>query len=251
MPEATIYVIPGSHPCRTGMLLLEHKGIEYRRVNLVPGLHPLVVKVLGFPAEASRVHQLGEGDHKQIARADRLGTVPALRYDGDRVQTCRAIARFLEDVQPDPPLFPRDPELHEAVEEAELWGDDVFQMSARRLVLAAAIRDDGTMRDDGEDGRLGHLLFKSRRVRRVAVPWIGRTAWEVDEEAEREMLAELPAMLDRVDGWVAEGVLNGDDLNAADYMIASSLALLTYRTDLEQEIASRPAAALVDRVLPE
>ena len=225
MPEAKIYVIPGSHPCRTGMLLLEHKGIEYRRVNLVPGLHSVAVKVLGFPAEASRTHQLGEGDHKQIERADRLGTVPALRYDGERVQTCRAIARFLDDVQPDPPLFPADPELREAVEEAELWGDDVFQMPARRLALAAAIRGDGTMRDDGEDGRLGHLLFKNRRVRRVAVPWIGRNVWEVDEKAEREMLAEMPTMLDRIDAWVGEGVLNGEELNAADYMIASSLAL--------------------------
>ena len=124
-------------------------------------------------------------------------------------------------------------------------------MPARRLALAAAIRNDGTMRDDGEDGRLGHLLFKSRRVRKIAVPWIGRNVWEVDDEAEREMLAEMPAMFDRVDAWIGEGVLNGEELNAADYMIASSLAILTYRTDLEPEIASRPAAALVDRLLPE
>ena len=136
------------------------------------------------------------------------------------------------------------------MEEAELWGDEVLQMPARRLALAASIRNDGTMRDDGETGRLGHLLFKSRRVRKAAVPWIGRNVWEVDEQAEREMLAELPAMLDRVDAWIEEGVLNGDELNAADYMIATSLALLTYRTDVEPRIASRPSAALVDRVLP-
>jgi glutathione S-transferase len=251
MPDARLYVIPGSHPCRTGMLLLEHKGIDYRRVTLVPGFHSVAVKLLGFPAEASRTHQLGPGEHKRLAKADSMGTVPALRYDGERVQTCRAIARFLDDLQPDPPLFPVDPERREAVEEAELWGDEVLQMPARRLALAAAIRNDGTMREDGETGRLGHLLFKRRRVRKRAVPMIGRHVWEVDEEAEREMLAELPAMLDRVDAWIEEGVLNGEQLNAADYMIATSLALLTYRTDVEPQIASRPAGGLVDRVLPE
>jgi glutathione S-transferase len=249
--DATIYVIPGSHPCRAGMLMLEHKGIDYRRVQLVPGFHSVAVKVLGFPAEARRTHLLGEGDHKQIARADRLGTVPALRYAGERVQTCRAISRFLDEVRPDPPLFPADPELREAVEEAEEWGDEALQMPARRLALAAAIRADGTMREDGEDGRLGYLLFKNRRVRRRAVPWIGRNVWEVDEQAEREMLAEMPALLDRVDAWIGEGVLNGEELNAADFMIAPSLALLTYRTDLEAEVMSRPAGTLVDRVLPE
>ena len=251
MSEATIYVIPGSHPCRTGMLMLEHKGVDYRRVDLVPGLHSVAVKVLGFPAEARRTHLLGEGEHKRVARADRLGTVPALRYDGRRVQTCLAISRFLDEVRPDPPLFPADPEQRERVEEAELWGDEVLQMPARRLALAAAIRGDGTMRDDGETGRLGHLLFKNRGVRKRAVPWIGRIVWEVDTDAERRMLADLPAMLDRVDAWIEAGVLNTEELNAADYMIVTSLALLTYRTDVAPQIAARPSAALVDRVLPE
>jgi hypothetical protein len=32
--QATLYVIPGSHACRAGMLMLEHKGIAYRTVEL-------------------------------------------------------------------------------------------------------------------------------------------------------------------------------------------------------------------------
>jgi hypothetical protein len=75
--------------------------------------------------------------------------------------------------------------------------------------------------------------------------------FEVDEDAERQMLEALPAMLDRVDAWIEEGVLSGEQLNVADYMIVTSLALVMYRNDLEPEIASRPAGALVDRVLPE
>ena len=58
-------------------------------------------------------------------------------------------------------------------------------------------------------------------------------------------------MLDRVDGFIDAGVINGDALNAADFMIAPSLALFYYRPDLRPEVEARPVAAFVDRVLPE
>jgi glutathione S-transferase len=247
--NATIYVIPGSHPCRTGMLLLEHKGIPYRRVNLLPGTHSAAVRILGFPAIASRTDQLGEGRHRSISLADRLGTVPALRFDGERVQTNREIARFLERVKPEPPLFPGDPERRRAVEDAELWGDEELQMSARRIVLAGGLHPD-VLRNHADDGRLGFLLYRRRPVRRRFVRMVAR-AFEVDERVERELLESVPAMLDRVDAWIESGVLNGEQLNAADYMIVTSLALLTYRRDLEPLVMSRLAGALVDRVLPD
>jgi hypothetical protein len=58
-------------------------------------------------------------------------------------------------------------------------------------------------------------------------------------------------MLDRIDGWVAEGVLNAERLNAADLVIAPSLALLDYRLDLREQLRPRPCFALVERLLPE
>ena len=67
----------------------------------------------------------------------------------------------------------------------------------------------------------------------------------------RRRLAELPPLLDRVDAWIGAGVLNGDELNAADYMSVTSLALLTYRDDLRPEIEARPLGRLVDRILTE
>jgi glutathione S-transferase len=106
------------------------------------------------------------------------------------------------------------------------------------------------MRRNGDDGRLGFILYRSPRVRKRMLPAIART-FEVDHRAERVLLEAMPGMLDRVDAWIADGTLNGEELNAADYMIVTSLALMTYRPDLEPEIMSRPAGALVDRVLPE
>jgi hypothetical protein len=57
-------------------------------------------------------------------------------------------------------------------------------------------------------------------------------------------------MLDRIDEWIEAGVLNGPELNAADFMIAPSLALLCYRRDLRPDIERRLAIQLVERLLP-
>jgi hypothetical protein len=66
----------------------------------------------------------------------------------------------------------------------------------------------------------------------------------------REDLAELPERLDRIDGWIADGLLNGSRLNAADFQIAPSLALLLRFEDLVAQISERPAAQLAERVAP-
>ena len=223
---ARLYVIPGSHAARTGMLLMEHKGLDYEPKQLVAGTQRQL-RFRGFPG----------------------GTVPALVWDGRRVQTNIEIARFLDEVQPDPPLFPAEPDRRAAVEEVERWVDDVLQMDTRRLLFAGALDWPGKLIDHGDDGRMGPLLWKRRRVRRIGVRLPIRY-FKVNREVERKLLDRLPAHLDRIDAWVEQGVLNGDELTAADYGVAANLALLTYRSDLRPEIERRPLGRLVDRVLP-
>ena len=50
---------------------------------------------------------------------------------------------------------------------------------------------------------------------------------------------------------IADGVLGGAQLNAADFMVAPSLALILYRPDVLPLFEGRPALELVDRLLPE
>jgi glutathione S-transferase len=231
------------------MLMLEHKGIEYRRVELPTGLHPVAVRLLGFPGGGSRY--IDDRPHRVLSLADRLGTVPALRIDGEQVQTNRAIARRLDRIAPDPPLLPRDPEHRAAVEEAERWGDEVLQMTARRLGLSAALGDRDRLWKRGGGGRLGPLLFRHDVIRRIASRSFATFTFAAGPAAERELLASVPELLDRIDGWIDTGVLNGPSLYAADFMIAPSLALINYRLDVRPQIELRKAIGFLDRILPE
>jgi glutathione S-transferase len=226
--EAKVYVILGSHACRAGTLMLEHKGLPFRTVRIPTGLQPFALRLLGFPGR----------------------TVPALRIDGQRIQPNRAIARFLDELRPQPPLFPADPDRRSAVEEAERWGDEVFQMAARRLVLAAALHGRDALVDRGGDGRLGPLLWRNSLRRLVGMRMVGRL-FKVNERTEQRLLDDLPGMLDSIGAWVEAGILGGESLNAADFAIAPSLALLAYRRDLRSQVQSHPAWALADRLLPD
>jgi glutathione S-transferase len=223
-----LYVLPGSHPSRTGRLMLEYKGIEYKRVDLIAALHRPLLKARGFKAL----------------------TVPALRIDGRRIQGTRNISRALDEIDPEPPLFPADPAQRAAVEEAERWGDEVLQPVPRRLTWWAMKRDRSGARSFLEGARLGIPVGLAAKTARPII-WMSARLNEADDEAARDDLAALPGMLDRVDEWIAEGVLGGQELNAADFQIATSVRLLMCFDDLRPAIEGRPAGALAMRICPE
>jgi glutathione S-transferase len=246
----TLYVIPGSHACRSAMLMLDHKQAPYGRVDIPTMMHPLTVRLRGFNG-GGQTRAAGSRRPLMLRIGDQLGTVPALASNGDRISTNHDIARFLDDRHPEPPLFPADPQQRAAVEEAEYWANDQLQMFARRILFPLETRDPATATEVSADGRLGHLLYRSARARRMILPAAGRVIFNVGPDTERELMAELPVMLDRVDGWIADGVLAGDELNAADFMVAPSLALILYHPDVAPVFEGRPALDLVDRLLPE
>ncbi len=246
----TLYVIPGSHACRSAMLMLEHKRVPYRRVDIVTLMHPVVVRMLGFDA-GGQSRTAGGRRTFGLRFGDRLGTVPALAANGDRISTNHGISRFLDERHPGPPLFPADPERRAAVEEAERWANETLQMAARRIPGAAVVRDPKTFTRGAGSGRLGYLLYKRELTRRLIIPRLLRTVFASGPASEPELLAQLPLMLDRIDAWIADGVLGGAQLNAADFMVAPSLALILYRPDVMPIFEGRPALELVDRLLPE
>jgi glutathione S-transferase len=74
----------------------------------------------------------------------------------------------------------------------------------------------------------------------VIIPRILRGVFAAGPASERELLAELPPMLDRIDAWIADGTLGGAQLNAGDFMVAPGLALILYRADVMPSRAAQP-----------
>jgi glutathione S-transferase len=172
--------------------------------------------------------------------------VPALRADGHRVATNRAIARFLDERHPEPRLVPDDP----AVAEAERWANETLQMDARRIALSWAAREPEAVADRTADGRMGPLLYRHALARRLIIPRLG-PLFDAGRDGDDAHLETLRGHLDRIDAWIEDGVLGGEALNVADFMVAPSLALILYRPDVLPLFEGRPALALVDRLLPE
>jgi glutathione S-transferase len=224
--EATLYSIAISHPSRAAALMLAHKGIEAKIVNLPPGSQQVAMRALGF----------------------RGGTVPGLRIDGRRILGSTAIARALDELVPEPPLYPSDPELRAAVEEAERWGDAVYQPVPRRVFRWSVATNQES---------------RSRLAKAMGVPapeLSSRLLWPVaqiyvrfeggGEDTARADVAALPGHLSHVDELIAAGTLDGPELNAADFQIATTTRVLLNFASLRHLVAGRPAEAHAHRVVP-
>ena len=61
----------------------------------------------------------------------------------------------------------------------------------------------------------------------------------------------LPGQLDRADGWIAEGVVGGEQPNAAHFQVATCVRLLLALDDLRPRIETRPVATLARRLAPD
>jgi glutathione S-transferase len=66
-----------------------------------------------------------------------------------------------------------------------------------------------------------------------------------------EDLAGLPAKLDHVDELAAQGIVNGDEPNAADLQIGATLRVLLTVGDLRPLLDGRPAEELARRWFPD
>jgi glutathione S-transferase len=156
----------------------------------------------------------------------------------------------LEEIRPDPPLFPSDPARRAEVEDVERWGDVVLQEIPRRLAFSSPMR---RRRPDFASLFEGRLLgLPPRMAMATAAPLLiasGRLNKATDE-AVRADIAALPATLDRIDGLLSDGVIGGDDPNAADFQVATNVRLLMCFDDIRPFIEGRPAERHALRVAP-
>jgi glutathione S-transferase len=226
--KVRLFVIPGSHPSLAARMMLELKGIDYSRVDLVPVLSKGILRAAGFPGV----------------------TVPALILDGKRVQGTGAIARALDAAVPEPALLPAEPEQRARVEAAERWGDEVLQPIPRRVIWNILERDPRGRRSYLEGARLGLPVGLATKTAPPLV-YLSKRLNKADDDAVRRDLAQLPSTLDEADRLLAEGVIGGDSPNAADFQIATAIRLLMTLDDIRPAIEGRPIGDYTLRLVPD
>ena len=222
-----LYVIPGSHPATTSALMLDYKGIDYKRTDLMPVVAKGALRAAGFPRT----------------------TVPALKIGGEKIQGSREIARALDRIQPGPPLFPADPDGRAAVEEAERFGDERLQHPIRQLLWWGFKREKENLRGYSEGAHLGVPIGLAIKTGGPLVAISARLNEASDDNA-RAALVALPELLDQVDAYIADATIGRREPNAADFQIATSIGLALTLDDLKPLIEPRPAAALAREIVP-
>lgn len=210
-PAITVHVLPPSHPCKTVLAALRLKGLDFEEVALP----------MDGSAPATMTELYGEG----------RATVPGAIVGGEPVHGSRAILARLDELVPDPPLYPSD-----AVREAERWGDEELQDLGRRLPWGAlAFRPEamGTLGGAGPLDPAGTDF--AMRFARAAWKYHGITCERLADD-----LAGLPAKLDHVDALIADGTLGGATANAADLQIGATIRVLDVVGDLAGLLDGRP-----------
>src|SRR3954454_2304258 len=173
--QVKLYAIPASNAVMAAQLALERKGIPYKRVDQLPVLHRITMRLRGF-----------EGS-----------TVPGLVVNGRKVHGSRAIMRTLDELAHEPRLYPEDADQRAKVEEAVAWGEDVYQRAFRFLLPYSLLRRPEAVAEVLSDAQ---MLVPTGIVVRISKPAIYATSLlnNSNDSAVRSTLAILPVMLDRV-----------------------------------------------------
>lgn len=105
-----LYALPVSLYSAKTRIALRHKGLDWRE-ELPPG---------GY----------GSAEYKRIVAS---GNLPALDHDGFLIADSEAIAEYLEDLFPDPPLLPADPQGRARARERSRFHDTRLEPVLRAL----------------------------------------------------------------------------------------------------------------------
>jgi glutathione S-transferase len=226
--DVKLYSIAVSHPARAAGLMLRYKGIQHERIDLTPGSQRLMLRLHGF----------------------RGGTVPALEIDGRKVQGSLQVSRALEELCPEPPLFPLDPAQRAAVEDAERWGEAVLQPVPRNVFRWCVAHDREMRRSLAQTAGMPLPSLVSQLIRPLAW-YFARIVSGATDESIRTQLAALPGHLDHVDELIRGGVIGGERPNAGDFQIGLTVRVLLNFPQLRPLIEPRRAAELAMRVAPD
>ncbi|MBW4656376.1 MAG: glutathione S-transferase family protein [Kaiparowitsia implicata GSE-PSE-MK54-09C] len=113
-----LYQFELSHYCEKIRLILDYKGLPYRKIEVTPGVGQL-----------------------DVFRLSGQRQVPVLK-DGDEViADSTAIADYLDKTYPERPIIPDDPKLRGLTLLIEQWADESIAINGRKCMIDALGKD--------------------------------------------------------------------------------------------------------------
>jgi glutathione S-transferase len=205
-----LWHFPISHFNEKVRWALDWKGIPHRRKALALGYLPRAWMATGQPR------------------------LPILFLDGRAIADSTRIIAALEERQPEPPLYPRDPEARRRALAIEDFFDEQVGPSVRTALVGQAFERD--------PGAAFHVLATgmprwAETAMRAAAPAMRafyRARHDINDATIAASRAKILAGLDRIEAEVGpSGHLVGDRFSVADLTAAALLAILSDSVELQ------------------
>lgn len=109
-----LYQFELSHYCEKVRLILDYKGLPYRKIEVTPGIGQL-----------------------DLFRLSGQRQVPVLKDATEVIADSTAIAKYLDQRYPERPLIPDEPKQRALCFLMEEWADESIGLNARKVMLGA------------------------------------------------------------------------------------------------------------------
>ncbi|GAB1263833.1 glutathione S-transferase family protein [Aurantivibrio infirmus] len=198
-----LYQFPISHFCEKVRWALDYKGLEYKKVNLLPGLHV-----------------------KTTTKIAKNSSVPVLEHDGKFIQGSGKIISYLDDKFPEKKLSPPSSLDVQAALEWERYLDNEFGLHVRRYVYHTLLKKPdpviGFFASGGPFWAKPMLRFMFSKLSKKM-----RSYMEVNEESAAKSKQHIEKALKRLnEALVGKEFLVGTQFTRADLSAAALLAPL-------------------------
>lgn len=199
-----LHQFPFSHYNEKVRWALDWKGIAHERVDYLPGPHA-----------------------PQMQRLSGQMQVPVLQIGDRTIAGSAAIIDALEQLQPDPSLYPADPARRERALALQRHFDDEVGPRVRCALFSVLIREPAYLCRIFAGRRSAPVRAGYRALFPVTKQVVGRSMKLFDARAVDDAFAGTRAALDLVAREVGpSGQLAGDSFSVADLTAAANLALL-------------------------
>lgn len=207
-----LYQFPISHYCEKVRWAMDHKRLEYKVKNLLPGFHLRTTQKIAPKSYLPILIDSKSGRDKQSG--------------SQQIQNSHMILNYLDEAYPDKSLTPKDPELLQQALEWEKYCDIEIGIHVRCYsyhyllshpkIVVPLLTQDGSW--------LGSLLFKLSFSK---IEKIMRKVMRINEASAIDSEAHIQQALDTLyEAYQKSEFLVGDQFSRADLAAASLLAPL-------------------------